>query len=360
MRWLRPTPLLHSLPLSALAKARVLLKMESLHPTGSFKDRGMGHFLAQLQREGYKGVISSSGGNAGCAVANAARILGMDCHVVVPETTKPVVVDHIRAMGANVSVHGSNWNAADAEARRRLAVAPELGYAHPFDHPTIWEGHSSIVDEIANEIGGAGRIERAATTAAASAPQTPHAPDAIVVCVGGGGLLAGVYEGLARSGWSGVPVVAVETEGAASFARARGWSADLAAQKQSPPLDAIESIATSLGALKVADGVLERAAAHGASTHCVTVSDSAALDACRRFAADHRVLVEPACGAGLSVLYGASACGEHSPLISSLLASGAESASEGAPPREPCIVVVVCGGGGVNLEIMEQWDGAAQ
>jgi L-serine/L-threonine ammonia-lyase len=300
--WLRKTPLIHSLPLSALAKARVLLKMETAHPTGSFKDRGMGHFLRQLQREGCTGVISSSGGNAGCAVANAARILGMVCHVVVPETTKPVVVEHIRSMGANVSVHGSNWNAADAEARRRLAAAPELGYAHPFDHPTIWDGHSSIVDEIAADIGGVGRGESSA--AAASAARTPRAPDAIVVCVGGGGLLAGVYEGLARRGWRGVPVVAVETKGAASFARARGWSADLAAQKQSPPLDAIDSIATSLGALKVADGVLERAAAHGAPTHCVTVSDGAALDACRRFAADHRVLVEPACGAGLSVLYG--------------------------------------------------------
>ena len=341
----------------------MLLKMDALQPTGSFKDRGMGHFCESLKRSGARGVISSSGGNAGCAVANAARILSLECVVIVPETTKAVVVERMRGMGAEVSIHGANWNAADAEARRRQLEQPTMHYVHPFDHETIWTGHASIVEEIAAEMaadvlcGGSGSQSGVETVSTAEAATRP---DAIVVCVGGGGLLCGVYEGLAARGWGGVPVIAVETEGAASFARARAWGdGSLAAQKASPPLAAIDSIATSLGALKVAEGVLERAEAHGAPTHSVTVSDATAVEACRAFAADHRVLVEPACGAGLSVLYGAEA--SYSELIRSVLpprdAEGEGLAAESGSGSEGCIVVVVCGGSGVNLEIMEEWGG---
>jgi L-serine/L-threonine ammonia-lyase len=74
-------------------------------------------------------------------------------------------------------------------------------HVHPFDHPDIWQGHSSIVAELNHQLHGA-------------------KPDAIILSVGGGGLLNGVVEGLQAVGWGDVPVVAVETEGADSFAAA--------------------------------------------------------------------------------------------------------------------------------------------
>ncbi len=81
------TPLIESVPLSACVQGNVWLKMDALQPSGSFKLRGIGYACQEYIREGAKSFISSSGGNAGIAVAYAGRKLGMPVTVVVPETT---------------------------------------------------------------------------------------------------------------------------------------------------------------------------------------------------------------------------------------------------------------------------------
>ena len=111
------TPLVESLPLSAATGCQVLLKMDALQPSGSFKDRGMAYMCATLQSRGVTDLISSSGGNAGLAASAAGRKLGMRVRVVVPTTTKPIMIEKMRAHGAEVEVHGANWNAADELAR---------------------------------------------------------------------------------------------------------------------------------------------------------------------------------------------------------------------------------------------------
>ena len=113
------TPLVKSVPLSALLGAPVFLKMDALQPSGSFKDRGMAHLFATMQKQGTTRFISSSGGNAGLAAATVGRALGVSVDVVVPKTTKPIVVAKLKELGADVTVHGENWNAADDLARRR-------------------------------------------------------------------------------------------------------------------------------------------------------------------------------------------------------------------------------------------------
>lgn len=85
-------------------------------------------------------VISSSGGNAGLAVTTVARnIPQMDVSVIVPETTKPLVVEKLRSLGAEVTIHGKNWNAADALARQWVDDAKKSGggavYVSPYDNP---------------------------------------------------------------------------------------------------------------------------------------------------------------------------------------------------------------------------------
>ena len=149
-------------------------------------------------------------------------------------------------------------------------------------------------------------------------------PDAVVVSVGGGGLMVGVLAGMHEVGWNDVPVVAVETEGTSSLAQS------VAAGKL-VTLDKIESIATTLGARTVAPAALEWTSRHEV-VH-VVVSDRAAVSACTRFADDHRVLVEPACGAALSVVYDRA----------------------DALATKACILLVVCGGAGVNRELLDQW-----
>ena len=311
------TPYVYSLPLSQRAGVEVQLKLDALQQSGSFKDRGIGHLCEHLKREGATRLISSSGGNAGHAVANCGRILGMGVHVVVPTTTKAIMVDKIRAHGAEVQIHGANWNEADALARALVADDAAAEYVHPFDHPLIWAGHGGMVREMAAEVAG-GRAPK---------------PDAIVACVGGGGMLIGIYDALAEVGWAdSVRVVSAETEGAASFARA------FEAGCTPVTLDGIDSIATSLGALRVADALLERAAAYPGGTHAAVVSDAAAVGACERFADDHRLLVEPACGAALAVV-------------------DSSTAKAAGGPLQDCehVAVVVCGGGGVTMDILRGW-----
>ena len=259
-------------PLSVALGEEVWMKMDCFQPVGSFKQRGMGRICQEVVSGGAGRIVSSSGGNAGYATAHAARALGVSCLVVVPSTTSEFMRERIRSVGAEVREHGASWDDAHAHAVT-LAGGPETAYVHPFDHPAIWEGHASIVEE--------------------SAVQGPK-PGVVVVAVGGGGLLCGVLQGMRRVDWGDVPVVAVETAGAASF------HASVEAGRL-VTLDAIRSLATTLGARTVTSKLLEWKDRHEI-LHWIP-TDRQAVRACRRFLDDHRVLVEPACGAALAVCY---------------------------------------------------------
>ncbi|WEK28704.1 MAG: pyridoxal-phosphate dependent enzyme [Candidatus Pseudomonas phytovorans] len=294
------TPLIESRALSLAAGRNVWLKLEALQPCGSFKLRGVGHACEVHQARGAQQFISSSGGNAGLAVAYAGRKLGVPVTVVVPETTTERAKELLRQEDANVVVHGSSWQEANALAQ--TLVGPNDAFIHPFDDPLLWAGHASLIDEIA---------------------EAGVKPGAVVLSVGGGGLLSGVVEGLQRNGWGDVPVLAVETNGAASLhaAMQAGHSVEL---------ERLASVATSLGAKRVADQALVCTQQHPVHSHLV--SDRAALQACEQFLLDHRVLVEPACGAALALAY-----------------------APGALAQYQDVLVVVCGGATATLEQIQAW-----
>lgn len=310
------TPYLRSTPLSLAAGADIWLKLESAQPVGSFKIRGIGRACQESVAAGASRLVSSSGGNAGYAVAYAGRRLEVAVEVFVPQTTPQWMRDVIRAEGAVVIEHGSSWDDAHAHAVG-VANAPPTAYIHPFDDPRIWAGHATLIHEMANH-------DTAKHGTATSGEMVGEKPDAVVVSVGGGGLMIGVLEGMHACGWGDVPLVAVETVGASSFAQS------IEAGKL-VTLDRIDSVASSLGARTVSAETLVWAARHEIR-NCV-VSDRAAVRACVRFAADHRVLVEPACGASLSAVYDRSA------------------ELDGAKT----VAVVVCGGAAVDLTLLEQW-----
>lgn len=297
------TPCFESTPLSNRINKSVLLKMECFQPTGSFKIRGIGLLCKEYKENGVDHFISSSGGNAGYSVAYAGRRLGAQVTVIVPETTPKDVCDRINQEGAKVIIQGTVW---DESHKYALKLSNDLGaaYISPFDHPTIWRGHSTIVDEIAR--------------------QCQRRPDAIILSVGGGGLLCGIVEGLQRNNWNDVQIIAVETEGADSL------SSSVKSGKL-VTLDRIDSIATSLGAKQVAAQAFKYSQSYPITTY--TVSDLVAVNACKMFSYNHRVLVEPACGASLSLVY------NDSELINSL----------------KTILVIVCGGIGVSLQKLEEW-----
>ncbi len=297
------TPYFESQALSCCAGRSIWLKMEALQPPGSFKIRGVGLACQMHAQRGVKRFISSSGGNAGIAVAYVGRQLGIPVTVVVPQTTTERAQALIRLEGAEVVVQGPSWQEANAFAVSLLT--PSDAFIHPFDDPLLWRGHASLVDEMV----------------AIGAP-----PDVIVLSVGGGGLLCGVIEGLHRNGWAHVPVIAVETAGADSLAQS-------VAAGERVTLPAITSIATSLGARQVCQQAWEWTKTH--TIHSVVVSDQEALAACEAFVSDQRVVVEPACGAALAVVYG------QLPVLASFKK----------------VAVVVCGGVTASLPQMRAWAG---
>jgi L-serine/L-threonine ammonia-lyase len=265
------TPLLKAPPELFGPGRTVWLKMDALQPSGSFKQRGVGRLVQQRVADGARAVVCASGGNAGMAAALAAAACGVPATIVVPQSTGVPVREAIAARGADVVVFGASWDDAHAHA---VALADSLGavYVHPFDDPLLWDGHATLIDEVVRE---------------------GVTFDAVVSSVGGGGLLAGIVEGLQRNGLAHVPVIAVETEGAASYAAAL-------AAGEPVTLPAITSIATSLGARRVMAHALALAQRHPIDS--VVVSDRQAVQACSRFADAMRVLVEPACGASLAAL----------------------------------------------------------
>ncbi len=290
------TPLLNSRALSQLSGSDVWLKMDALQPCGSFKIRGIGLACQTRFAQGARRFISSSGGNAGLAVAYAGRALGVPVTVVVPETTSARAKDLLHLEQAEVIVHGASWQEANQFA---LSLKGEHdAFLHPFDDPLLWQGHATMIDEVV-----------------ACGMQ----PDAVVLSVGGGGLLCGVIEGLQRNGLHAIPVIAVETEGAASFRAAM-------AAGQAVELERITTVATSLGAKKVCEQAVRLAGRHPVISEVVT--DEEAVRACRRFSDDHRVITEPACGASLACLY------EQKAVLK--------------PFRHP--LVIVCGGATMSAE----------
>jgi threonine dehydratase len=164
-----PCPL--SEPFSELCGAQIHFKLENLHRTGSFKERGAANLLLQLGAEARRtGVISASAGNHGLAVAFHAQRLGIPATIVMPEYAPLIKVTSARRYGAEVILHGVNY---DEAYERACAIGAELGrvFVHPFDDARVIAGQGTLGLELLEQL-----------------------PDveAVIVPVGGGGLIGGV------------------------------------------------------------------------------------------------------------------------------------------------------------------------
>ncbi|KAM6968523.1 serine dehydratase-like [Tautogolabrus adspersus] len=303
------TPLVESVSMSKQVGTTVYLKMENSQPSGSFKIRGIGHLCQQFARE-LKGIVCSSGGNAGMAAAYVARKMGVPATIVVPSSSPQLVVQRLQDQGATVKITGKVWDDANAEALR-LAKTEELTYVPPFDHPLLWQGHASMITEVAATLG----------------PEIK--PGAVLVSVGGGGLLCGVIQGLKDVGWTDVPIIAMETEGADCF------NAALKAGRVIT-LDDITSEAKCLGARTVCKKAFEYSQCSDFTIISELVTDQQALLAVETFLDEERVLVEMACGAALAAVY--------SGLIQRLQVEGR------LPTPLGPLLVIVCGGSSIDMK----------
>lgn len=196
------SPCVESIPLSQLTGAHIYCKLDYLQRTGSFKERGARNALLMLTPEQRKrGVIAASAGNHAQGIAYHGSLLGIPTTVVMPKFAALVKVTNCRHFGANVILHGADLTEARAYAGE-LAERDGLTFIHPFDNENVIAGQGTIALEILD--------------------QTPKV-DAIVVPVGGGGLIAGIGT-VVKARKPGVAVIGVEPEAAAclTIALARG------------------------------------------------------------------------------------------------------------------------------------------
>ena len=167
--YLSPCP--HSQTLSDLTGQKIFLKLENLQMTGAFKERGaLNKILTLNEDEKSRGVIAASAGNHAQAVAYHAAKRGIAAHIVMPLATPLVKVVATRNYGGHVVLHGANYDEACDQALR-LRKNHGYTFVHPFDDPAVIAGQGTIGLELLEQVPGLG---------------------AVVVPVGGGGLIGGV------------------------------------------------------------------------------------------------------------------------------------------------------------------------
>ncbi|KAF5006397.1 hypothetical protein FDECE_7213 [Fusarium decemcellulare] len=318
--WIK-TPCIESPQLSRVAGCNVYLKLENLQPSGSFKSRGIGNLMtrAAASAPGPVHFYCSSGGNAGLACAKSAISLGQRATIVIPTIITELMKGKLLDLGVEVHQVGKNWAAADKYLREELLANDPSGvYVPPFDHPHVWDGASTIIDELREQLDGT--------------------IDAVVCSVGGGGLVNGLMQGVENHPWSGTKpaVLAVETEGTDSL------NASVRAGEH-VTLPEITSIATSLGATRVSEQTWKWSQHPGGTMQSIVVSDADATISSVRFADDARHLVEVACGAALAPVYRGD--------LRTLLGKGL-SDEEWSNKN---VVLIVCGGSNVTLDMLQKY-----
>src|ERR1700686_5366443 len=185
-----PTPTIRAAALSDLTGSEVFLKLETLHPTGSFKERGALNKLLTLDdAQRRAGVIAMSAGNHAQGVAYHARRLGIPATIVMPAGTPFTKIDRTEALGARVVMKGQSL----VDARRAAdALAEERGFVlvHPYDDPAVIAGQGTIALEMLADCPGL---------------------DSLLVPIGGGGLISGIA-GAAKALARDIEIIGVQSQ----------------------------------------------------------------------------------------------------------------------------------------------------
>jgi threonine dehydratase len=293
------TPTLPQVRLSETLGLPVVAKLELLQHTGSFKARGAFNAMLSLDAAGRAaGVVAVSGGNHALAIAYAARVLGIAASVIMPKTTLENYVAGTRADGAEV-ILTADIAAAFDEAHRQAAAGRTL--IHPFDDPLVIAGQGTMGLELLED--------------------APEITD-IIASIGGGGMISGVISAV-KALRPEIRIWGVETDGA------DGMSKALAAGHP-VRLDAITSIAKTLGAPSVSDRTL--AIVRDAVEEVLVVPDAEAVRGLQILAEQARVVTEPAAACTLA----------------------AALRLKDRLPRDARLALILCGGN-VTLNDIERW-----
>jgi len=261
--YVRRTPVLE---LGGLGDPSVVVKVELLQHTGSFKPRGAFNKLLSSDVP-EAGVIAASGGNFGAAVAYAARVTGVPAEIFVPATSPRTKIERIRAQGAALTVVDGYFAEAQAALAGRQAETGAL-LMHPFDQPEVIAGQGTIGIELDEQV-----------------PDL----DTVLVAIGGGGLIAGIAAWFRKR----VRVVGVEPIGCATMTAAL--------EAGEPVVADVGGIAAdSLGSARVGDHTFAIVRDH--VDRLVLVEDKDTRDAQRGYWDECRLIVEPGGAAAFAAL----------------------------------------------------------
>ncbi len=264
--FIRHTPILEVPGNEIGVDTTLVLKLEYLQHSGSFKGRGATHFMA-TQPISDSGVVAASGGNHGAAVAWAAQRFGHAAHIFVPTTANPAKVARLLEYGADVRQVGAVYGEALAAAQEFLADRHGTSI-HAYDDPIVMAGAGTCARELDLEAPGL---------------------NAVLLACGGGGLSG------STAAWYGdrTEIVVVETTGTATYA---------AAAEHGAPVDVEVSgiAADALGATRL--GAHPWAALHGVGATSVLVSDNDVMAARQHLWRWLRIVVEPAAAAPIAAL----------------------------------------------------------
>jgi threonine dehydratase len=268
--YIHRTPIVESATLSAMTGTSLGLKAENLQRTGAFKARGALNAVLQLTPEQRaRGVITLSAGNHGQGLAYAAQLAGVRCVVFMPEDAVPTKVAAVKGYGAEACFAPSMETVfAAMDAYRRLH---DMHYVHPFGDPHIIAGQGTVGLEIIED-----------------------APDVetIAVCVGGGGLLAGIAVA-AKALKPAVRVVGVEPEGAPAVTRSLIAGYPVTIEKISTVADGLAAPFAAPTSQRLIERFVD---------DVVIVTDAEILHALRLILERTKLLVEPAGAAAVAAL----------------------------------------------------------
>jgi threonine dehydratase, medium form len=285
------TPLLPAERISEDLGAQIFFKAENTQRSGSFKVRGAYNMISCLSEEELKrGVIAHSAGNHAQGVALAAKLLGAQATIVMPEQAPLTKVVATRRMGAEVVLHGASFDDAGVRARQ-IQAERNLTYVHAFDHPLVVAGQGTIGLEIAEAL--------------------PNI-DVMVVPIGGGGLISGIAIAL-KTLCPKVRVVGVQAAGCAPVIESLTLGSPIA-------FASARTIADGIAVKRPGDLTLGFIKQY--VDEVVTVTDDEIVRAIAYLAQHARLVVEGAGAAGVAALLAGKVNFKPNQVVSTVLCGG--------------------------------------
>jgi len=262
---IRRTPVEFSHSMSNSSGCKVLLKLENLQVTGSFKARGAVNKMSLLALENPEKIITASSGNHGSAVAYASKILELDSLIFLPETVSSAKLSKIEQFGAQVHIEGKDTGDTE-QAARAYALKHGYPYLSPYNDYDVIAGQGTIAAEVSQQVSGI---------------------DAVFIAVGGGGLISGIG-GYLKQMHPGVQIVACSPENSAAmhYSLEAGTIIDI---------DHLETISDgTAGALE--ENAITYEYCHSVVDQSVLLTEDEIIKSMKGFMNSHQMMIEGAAG----------------------------------------------------------------